>query len=334
MKKTLIALAAVAATGAAFAQSSVTLYGVADVAVGKANTAAGAGLSNTIAATANPTGLGLGNDKFQAIASNTLNNGTSRYGFRGVEDLGGGLKAGFNFEAGISLADGSANKSGGEAFSRAANVSLMGGFGEIRAGRSVNASYYSVASWELTGAANYSVVANQFNYAGAGSRDSALVMYRSPSFGGLTVDVATVLKGNDADATAAGDQSKYDIAATYVAGPLAASLAYNKVSGATKNVAVGAKYNLGAFTVAGSLQDPAGVKKGFTIGVSAPVGPVTLTADIARATNTADKNTDFVLEAKYALSKRTFAYGVYMRDGAVAGGNSVSAYAVGVRQNF
>ena len=333
MKKTLIALAAVAATGAAFAQSSVTLYGVADVAVGKANTAAGAGLSNTIAATANPTGLGLGNDKFQAIASNTLNNGTSRYGFRGVEDLGGGLKAGFNFEAGISLADGSANKSGGEAFSRAANVSLMGGFGEIRAGRSLNASYYSVASWELTGTANYSVVANQFNYAGAGPRDTAQVMYRSPSFSGLTVDVATVLKGNDAAATA-GDQSKYDIAATYVAGPLAASLAYNKVSGATKNVAVGAKYNFGAFTVAGSFQDPAGVKKGFTVGVSAPVGPVTLTADIARATNTADKNTDFLLEAKYALSKRTFAYGVYMRDGAVAGGKSVSAYAVGVRHNF
>ena len=333
MKKTLIALAAVAATGAAFAQSSVTLYGVADVAVGKANTAAGAGLSNTIAATANPTGLGLGNDKFQAIASNTLNNGTSRYGFRGVEDLGGGLKAGFNFEAGISLADGSANKSGGQAFSRAANVSLMGGFGEIRAGRSLNASYYSVASWELTGTANYSVVANQFNYAGAGPRDTAQVMYRSPSFSGLTVDVATVLKGNDAAATA-GDQSKYDIAATYVAGPLAASLAYNKVSGATKNVAVGAKYNFGAFTVAGSFQDPAGVKKGFTVGVSAPVGPVTLTADIARATNTADKNTDFLLEAKYALSKRTFAYGVYMRDGAVAGGKSVSAYSVGVRHNF
>ena len=332
MKKTLIALAAVAATGAAFAQSSVTLYGVADVAVGKANTAAGSGLSNTIAT--NPNGLGLGNDKFQAIASSTLNNGTSRYGFRGVEDLGGGLKAGFNFEAGISLADGSANKTGGQAFSRAANVSLMGGFGEIRAGRSLAPSFYSVSSWELTGAANYSAVVNQFGYANyANPRDNALLMYRSPSFSGLTVDVATVLKGNDAAATA-GDQSKYDIAATYVAGPLAASLAYNKVSGATKNVAVGAKYNFGAFTVAGSFQDPAGVKKGFTVGVSAPVGPVTLTADIARATNTADKNTDFLLEAKYALSKRTFAYGVYMRDGAVAGGKSVSAYAVGVRHNF
>lgn len=328
MKKTLIALAAVAATGAAFAQSSVTLYGVADVAVGKTGVA-----GNSLSNTSGSNQLGLTSDKFQAIASNTLNNGTSRYGFRGVEDLGGGLKAGFNFEAGISLADGSGNKSGGQTFSRAANVSLMGGFGEIRAGRSLTPSFYSVASWELTGTANYSIVANQFSFAGAGPRDSALVMYRSPSFGGLTVDVGTVLKGNDAAATA-GDQSKLDLGATYAAGPLTASLAYNKVSGAVKNVALGAKYNFGTFAVAGSYQDPAGVKKGFTLGVSAPVGPVTLTADLARATDSANKNTDFLLEAKYALSKRTFVYGVYMKDGAVSGGKSVNGYAVGVRHNF
>ena len=335
MKKTLIALAAVAATGAAFAQSSVTLYGVADVAVGKSNQAS--------------VPLGFANDKFQAIASSTLNNGTSRFGFRGVEDLGGGLKAGFNFEGGLSLADGSANKSGGQMFSRAANVSLMGGFGEIRAGRSLTPSYYSVASWELTGTANYSVVANQFNYGGSGARDSGLVMYRSPSFGGLTVDLGTVLAGNCVYVGAANagtgcttgtppvgtsGKSKMDMGVTYAAGPVTASLAYNKVSGAEKNWALGGKYNFGAFAVAGSYQDPAGAKKGYTLGVTAPMGPVTLTADIARDTGTGTKNTDYVLEAKYALSKRTFAYGVYMRDGAVAGGKSVNGYAVGVRHNF
>ncbi len=315
MKKTLIALAAVAATGAAFAQSSVTLYGVADVAVGKTNQA----------------GLGLASDKFQAIASNTLNNGTSRYGFRGVEDLGGGLKAGFNFEAGISLATGAGNFSGGQTFSRAANMSLMGGFGEIRAGRSLTPSFYSVASWELTGTANYSVVASQFSFAGAGPRDSALVMYRSPSFGGLTVDFGTLLKGN----SAAGNVSKNDLAVTYAAGPLTASLAYNKATGTAKNMAIGAKYNLGTFAVAGSIQDPAGDKKGFTIGASAPMGPVTLTLDIARDNGTnATKNTDLLVEAKYALSKRTFAYGVYMKDGGIAGAKATNGYAVGLRHNF
>ena len=320
MKKTLIALAAVALSGAAFAQSSVTLYGVADVAVGKTNAA----------------GLGNTNDKFQAIASNVLNNGNSRFGLKGTEDLGGGLKAGFNFEGGINIATGAGNTSGGELFSRAANMSLMGGFGEIRAGRSLTPSYYSVASWELTGTANYSVVANQFSYAGAGSRDSGLIMYRSPSFGGVTVDVGTVLSGNAlyTGGVPATGKSKTDLTATYAAGPVTASLAYNKVSSFEKNVALGGKYNFGSFAVAASYQDPAGAKKGFTIGASAPMGPVTLTADIARATDSANKNTDFVLEAKYALSKRTFAYGVYMRDGAVSGAKSVNGYAVGVRHNF
>ena len=345
MKKTLIALAAVAATGAAFAQSSVTLYGVADVAVGKVNDTAGATavtLSNgqptaTAAQLANSGRLGLGSDKFQAIASNVLNNGNSRFGLRGTEDLGGGLKAGFNFEGGIDIATGAGNTSGGELFSRAANISLMGGFGEIRAGRSLTTSYYSVASWELTGTANYSVVANQFSYAGAGARDSALVMYNSPSFGGFKVSASTVMKGNTVTATNPNGAAKYDLSATYAAGPMTASLAYNKVDKHDSNMALGGKYDMGAFAVAGSYQvvgrTNAQDKKGFTLGVSAPMGPVTLTADIARATNSNDKNTDFLLEAKYALSKRTFVYGVYMRDGAVTG-ESVNGYAVGVRHNF
>jgi predicted porin len=317
MKKTLIALAAVAATGAAFAQSSVTLYGVADVAVGKTNQA----------------GLGLATDKFQAIAANVLNNGNSRFGMKGTEDLGGGLKAGFNFEGGINIANGAGNTSGGQLFSRAANISLMGGFGEIRAGRSLTTSFYSVASWELTGTANYSVVANQFSFAGAGPRASGQVMYTSPSMGGFKVSAATVLKGNGS-LNGNTDLAAYDLSATYAAGPITASLAYNKVDTKEKNIAIGGKYDFGTFAVAGSYQDPAGAKKGFTIGASAPMGPVTLTADIARATNTADKNTDFLLEAKYALSKRTFVYGVYMRDGAVSGAKSTNGYAVGVRHNF
>jgi len=321
MKKTLIALAAVAATGAAFAQSSVTLYGVADVAVGKTNNV----------------GLGLANDKFQAIASNVLNNGNSRFGLKGTEDLGGGLKAGFNFEGGINIANGAGNTSGGQLFSRAANVSLLGGFGEIRAGRSLTTSFYSVASWELTGTANYSVVANQFSFGGYGPRESALVMYNSPNMGGLTFSGSTVLKANGT-LNGYADKSKYDLAVGYAAGPLTVGFAYNKISSMDASYVLGGKYDLGTFAVAGSYNKVgitgADDKKGFTLGVSAPLGPVTLTADIARATNSAYKNTDFLLEAKYALSKRTFAYAVYMRDGAMAGGKSVNGYSVGLRHNF
>ena len=89
MKKSLIALAVLAASGVAFAQSSVTLYGVADAGIGKIEA-----------------GGNDGSDKTEFISGSTMNNGTSRLGVRGVEDLGGGLKAGFQFETGLDLDNG------------------------------------------------------------------------------------------------------------------------------------------------------------------------------------------------------------------------------------
>lgn len=329
MKKTLIALAALAAAGASFAQSSVTLYGVADMAVGKTNKA----------------GLGLANDKFQAIASNVLNNGNSRFGLKGVEDLGGGLKAGFNFEGGLSLATGAGNTSGGQLFSRAANMSLMGGFGEIRGGRTLTTSFYSIASWELTGSANYNVVANQFGYAGADPRDSGVVMYNSPNFSGFSFSASTILKGNNVYVIGGEGKGKYDLSATYANGPIVASFAYNKVQDGNKGYALGGKYNFGPAAVAASIQksqNGAGAvyAKGYTLGVSGYVGAVGLTFDYARDSEA--KDSDYLLEAKYPLSKRTFAYAVYMRDGkgnATAGGkranlNNINGYSLGLRHNF
>jgi len=319
MKKTLIALAAVAATGAAFAQSSVTLYGVADIGLGKLNKAGPAG-SQPVGG--NPFG-GITNDSIQATAHGALNNGNSRLGVRGVEDLGGGLKASFNFEQGINIANGATDSSG--TWQRAAYLALSGGFGEIYAGRRLSPSFYGVAAWELTGTANYSAVASQFGFAGAGSRNSSHIAYTTPDFSGLTATLGTTLKGNSAD----GETSKVDMNVIYKGGPIAAGLSYNKTKGAEKNWSLGASYNLGVATVAASYQDPAGARKGFTIGASAPLGPVTLTFDVARATSGV-KETDYVLEAKYAISKRTFTYAALLRDGA----SKTNGVGVGLRHNF
>jgi predicted porin len=125
--------------------------------------------------------LVLANKDFQAIASNVLNNGNSRFGLKGVEDLGGGMKAGFNFEGG-QLGYWRGNTSGYTAGDAALGVNsgwlavncspaqltctLQGGFGRLTAGRQLTTSFFSVASWELTGTANYSVVANQFGFGG------------------------------------------------------------------------------------------------------------------------------------------------------------------------
>ncbi len=82
MKKSLIALAVLAASGAAMAQSSVTLFGVADAGVTYVN----------------------GGDNWSGVTSG--DNLTSRLGFRGEEDLGGGLKANFVLEGGFNLDNG------------------------------------------------------------------------------------------------------------------------------------------------------------------------------------------------------------------------------------
>jgi predicted porin len=350
MKKTLIALAAVAATGAAFAQSSVTLYGVADAAIGR-DTAGTAGTTT---------------QDTQFKSSSSVNNGTSRWGVRGVEDLGGGLKAGFNFEAGLSLADGGVNQSGGNYFSRAAYMNLMGGFGEVRLGRTLNPSFFAAAAWELTGTANYSAVTRQFAQAGAdvlgGIRTSNQIAYTTPSFGGVTATLGYVLKGNDAQpspaqavpataantaaiAATAGDQSKVDFNVIYRGGPLTVALGYNKLgslpAGAPTtltdaSVHVGANYDFGAFKVAGALIDPAGDSKGFSLGGTTMVGPVSLTIDMAR--DTFFKDTDVLVEAKYPLSKRTFAYLAVLRDGKATGraadAQNTTNYGLGIRHNF
>lgn len=333
MKKSLIALAALAAVSVASAQSSVTLYGVADAAIGQTN---------------NP-GMGMANDKFQLISSNILNNGNSRFGFRGVEDLGGGLKAGFNFEGGIVLGTGAGNTSGGQLFSRNANVSLMGNFGELRLGRTLTTTFYSEASWELTGMANYSVLANQFGFGGAGPRDSNVIMYNSPNFSGFSFSGSVVPKGNANYGTAADPKGKYDLAASYANGPITASLAYNKVQDGNTGVVLGGKYNFGPVAVAASfnrIKDDAGniLGRGYTLGASGNAGPVVLTVDVARDTEFSD--TDFVLEAKYPLSKRTFLYAAYLRDGngkvtatnpivvGTGANQNINGYTLGVRHNF
>jgi predicted porin len=325
MKKTLIALAVLAASTASMAQ--VTLYGVADVSVGGADKASA--------------GLGMANDKFQAIASNVLNNGNSRFGMRGVEDLGGGLKAGFNYEGGINIANGAGNTSGGQLFSRAANVYLEGGFGRLTAGRQLTTSFFSVASWELTGTANYSVVASQFGFGGVGPRDSAAVKYDMAA-SGFNASAMFIPEGNAAYGTAASPKGKYDLAVGYGAGPMGVNLAYNKVDSGDEGTVLGGSYNFGMVKVAASyttLKNGAGAKvtEGYSLGASIPMGAFTFTADMAqdtisRAANSTDTN--FLLEAKYALSKRTFVYGVYVMDGKGKTAEDASGYALGLRHNF
>jgi predicted porin len=310
MKKSLIALAVLAASGAVMAQSSVTLYGVADVSLAKS------GQSNQTATAVKR--------KTEMSSGGTMNNGTSRLGVRGTEDIGGGLKVSFNYEQNVN------NESGATAgFTRQAWVSVDGGFGGLRMGRAFTPSYRAVTTWELTGAANYSVVANSFGYNSFGSRDNSQFTYTTPNMGGFTGQLSYIFKQDF------GTEAKFDLALGYVNGPLAASFGYNKVKGVDGNAVLGASYDFGSFKLAGSLQDGLADQKGFTLGATVPMGAFSFTADLAR--DTEFKDTDFLLEAKYAMSKRTTLYAAYLRDGedkrtfTTASKNNIG---LGIRHNF
>ena len=316
MKKSLIALAVLGLSGAAMAQSSVTLYGVADAGIGKIE--AGSGLADP----ANDA-----SDKTEFISGSMMNNGTSRLGVRGVEDLGGGLKAGFQFETGLDLDNGG---SSGAFWSRQANIWLGGNWGTVKLGRQFTPSYLTTSTFELTGAALYSVLANTYKFAGIGRRANSAFTYMTPNFGGFTAGVAYVTKTDLAKPKAA-----YDLGLMYANGPIGVGVSVNKFSTSKTNYQAGAKYSFGNFALAGSYtqasNEAKAVRRGFGIGGSANFGAFALTVDLTRDTKnewTGKKYTNGVVEAKYALSKRTFVYGAFLRL------DDTNNYGIGVRHNF
>ena len=132
MKKSLVALAALAVVGAASAQSSVTLFGVVDA---------------TYA-------YGSGSVSNKSQLTNSGYN-SSRLGFRGVEDLGGGLAASFWLEGSLGNDDGSAGTNAGKGgsldFNRRSTLSLSGNFGELRLGRDYTPTFNNVSTYDPFG---------------------------------------------------------------------------------------------------------------------------------------------------------------------------------------
>ncbi len=141
MKKSLIALAVMSAAGAASAQSSVTLFGIVDATI--SHYSVSGGQHNTI----------LTNSGYNS----------SRLGFRGTEDLGGGLAASFWLEAGLNNDNGSGGTTntnntlggssggGGLTFGRRSTVSLSGAWGELRLGRDYVPTFWNTTLFDPFG---------------------------------------------------------------------------------------------------------------------------------------------------------------------------------------
>ena len=306
MKKTLIAFAALAVSGASFAQSNVSLYGFIDMGFGR-----DIGNSSNTKLQLNPT---------------TADTGGTRFGLRGSEDLGGGLKANFQFESGNMSGDTGADNI---AFSRASWVGLSGGFGAIKIGRQVKQSGtangdFSAAGYRGTSAET--AVGMRYasnNNLGSSSRISSEISYTTPNLSGFVGRLGYVLPGETTANT-----SVVDLGLSYNNGPVGLALGYIKGTGKEANYGLHASYNFGPAKVLGSYNvvgkgfgakaavaasgSTAAVaaktgtlakETGFTLGLQAPIGATTVFAEFAR--NNDSKLTSFELGADYALSKRT-----------------------------
>jgi len=341
MKKSLLALATLCAfAGAANAQSSVTLFGLVDLSMNSVKNGA---------------------TTLKSMNSNMLN--SNRLGFRGTEDLGGGMSASLWLEGGMANDTGlGGNSSGGFDFARRSTVSLTGSFGEVRLGRDYTNSFSTKATYDAYGANGMGTslnlyagtVANLGSGASTVVRANNMVGYFLPgNLGGLYGSVQM----SAGEGTAGAKYAGYRLG--YAAGPfdISGTVSTTKTATSTdfKTTGVGASYNLGVAKVMVLLdQHKYGAKKYSTteISTSVPMGQGEFRAAYTKgnasgAGTDANDSTLLGLEYIYNLSKRTALYTQYgslknsgtsaatVGAGAanVAGGKS-TGYGVGVRHMF
>ena len=209
MKKTLIAAAVMAASGVAFAASNVTLYGVID---------AGAVVSKVKHETT----------KVQMVSG--FDSG-SRWGIKGVEDLGNGYAVGFQLEQGFDSDTGAntASNSAGRTFGRETRLYVTGAFGELGFGRfgslaSGAGSYNILTGWVF--GTSYDVSGSWTSFGRANSRVNNAIAYVSPSFAGFNL-YAMYSNGTSDDANKWADNDHYyGLGLKYANGPAKASLIF------------------------------------------------------------------------------------------------------------
>jgi predicted porin len=344
MKKTLVALAAFAAVSS-FAQSTVTLYGIADAWVGQAKGAFnGAGRS------------GVGTDPSELRLDSGGLSGT-RIGFRGTEDLGGGLKANFLIEAGLNIDNGT-NAQGGLPYGRQSYVGLSGGFGDLRLGRQYSAYDELRGATSALGHTSFDATIIAGSWAEVGSdyaaRINNMIRYSTPSFGGFSAAVGYGL-GENKNVPGGKAGNVFSLHGLYANGPLTVGVGYqnekaNTVApapaGSLSHTLIGGAYNFGAIKINAGF-NTSKVKNGakdteFQVGGTVPVGPVSLglqfsNAKAKQAGVTLEKGNTIALQGIYALSKRTDTY-VGLHNTKVKSGSVTTdknnLVAVGIRHRF
>ena len=361
MKKSLIAIAALAAAGAAAAQSSVTMYGQVNTGYEHSKTDITIGGVKTTTKT-----TGFQNDQVKS----------SRLGFKGEEALGNGLSATFALEMGFNASNGEFGgqekdkdgfQKGAAAFNRRAVVGLKGSFGEVRIGKDSTPMNEFDGSFKAID--RTTTLAEQVAGRDASWEGRPTGLFYNGSFSGF--DVAAAIGNSstrvktDGVTTMKKDTATYGLGMGYNGGAWAVGAAVQLDTEKTligdvkkTNYGVGASYDFNVAKVYGQYKGGQYKNKAstvadkysydqFAVGVSAPFGATTLSAeyaynkakDTAGAVSTKYKGNVFAVQAEYALSKRT---SLVARAGQVANykvkdgseKSSTQEYTVGLRHKF
>ena len=349
MKNTLIAVAAaLACTGAAYAQSNVQLTGLVDMYAGSMKAP--------------------GSARTGVVGSGGLT--TSWWGMKGTEDLGSGLKADFNLTAFFRADTGTPGRYdlafGETFFARDANVGLSGNFGRVGLGRDKAPNFlptiltnpfgdsFTVSPLVLHANMTTNGWGNQQLTTGTDTGWSNQIIYSTPNFGGLTANVHYQF----GERTAAGERGKKNVGlnALYFSGPLSLTAFYERVQIAgpqgvtvqdTKNDwMLGGTYNFNVVKVYGTYgqakiktQDVKNTT--YSLGLDVPVTGTTGTFKAAAAHTKSEvglaegKRTTFTVGYDHFLSKRTDVYGAVMYDRVKwVDSKSGTSVAVGIRHRF
>jgi len=346
MKKSLIALAVLGTCGAAMAQSSVSLYGMADVWVGRTK--------NEVTGTPSSSNSVLQSGGFN----------TSRLGFKGSEDLGGGLKANFNLEGALGMDTGT---SGGLSFDRQSWVGLSGGFGEIQLGKPWTPYDDTRAMANDTFNANFA--ASWGTWLGYEDNPNNTIRYTTPNFSGFSGAFAYSLGEDRATSPNNSASNLVSLSLNYANGPIVVGFAHQGEkkegnngldsasligagTGKTTFNLINGSYDFGVVKLIAGYNQVKGEPDGlaeikaneWNLGVDVPVGAgFDIGVGLARSTRETggadyEKATGLSLGAKYTLSKRTFLYAAYQRVKtetlATGAEDKDTLFGLGIQHNF
>jgi len=300
MKKHLIAAAVAAAVAVPAMAQQVTVYGIIDVGYQSYDN---------------------GTENITRSTNNAL--ATSRLGFRGSEDLGGGLKANFQLEGTLNASEGGmGSTTANQTFNREAWAGLSGGFGEVRIGRQ-DVTYAQDMDSGSSQAGNLVFTKISGQSGELGGDQNGVIKYISPKFSGFNVELGYTA-GNATGANVDANASQTGAFLQYQEGPLRAMLGWQKNDNAVAALEqdmkrLAASYDFGVASVGyvytKSDVNAAGDVKFHTISARVPLSNgVALhgiygKGEVETVANA--KGDGYTLAVTKALSKRTTVYGAY-----------------------